>query len=233
MNLLKLLKSVIPEYLKQKLRIALIRRRFPDSTIHSGAEIGFDCVLKEKVVIFRGVQISLSTLIDRYSYVQSGTVIWNAEIGPFCSIARNVTIGLAAHPTSMVSTNPVFYDNNVPLPHTFVREVYFKDAVPRTFIGADVWIGEGVKILAGVSIGNGSIIGAGSIVTKDIPQYSIAVGSPCKPIRKRFPDHIEKKIALSAWWEWSDEYLLENAMLFHKTKNFVEMMKQKKRDKSK
>jgi len=51
-------------------------------------------------------------------------------------------------------------------------------------IGDDVWIGEFVCILPGVTIGNGSIIGAMSVVTKNIPEYSIAVGSPAKVIKQ-------------------------------------------------
>jgi acetyltransferase-like isoleucine patch superfamily enzyme len=49
----------------------------------------------------------------------------------------------------------------------------------------DVWIGAGVVVLDGVTIGHGSVIGAGSVVTDDIPPYSIAVGSPAKPIKDR------------------------------------------------
>ncbi len=53
-------------------------------------------------------------------------------------------------------------------------------------IGEDCWIGAKVTILAGVTIGRGSIIGAGAVVTKDIPEYSIAVGNPAAVVRKRF-----------------------------------------------
>ncbi|WP_175622850.1 LbetaH domain-containing protein [Chryseobacterium schmidteae] len=48
----------------------------------------------------------------------------------------------------------------------------------------NVWIGESVCIMPGVTIGEGTIIGALSVVTKDIPQYCIAVGSPAKVIKK-------------------------------------------------
>lgn len=51
-------------------------------------------------------------------------------------------------------------------------------------IEKNVWIGEFVSILQGVTIGEGSIIGTMSVVTKDIPPYTIAVGSPAKPIKK-------------------------------------------------
>lgn len=46
------------------------------------------------------------------------------------------------------------------------------------------WIGEKVIILPGVCIGTKSIIGAGSVVTKNIPDYCIAVGNPAKAIKK-------------------------------------------------
>ena len=51
-------------------------------------------------------------------------------------------------------------------------------------IEKNVWIGELCCILQGVTIGEGSIIGAMSVVTKDIPPYTIAVGSPAKLIKR-------------------------------------------------
>ena len=51
-------------------------------------------------------------------------------------------------------------------------------------VGNDVWIGGNVVVLAGVTIGDRSVIGAGSVVTCDIPHDSLAVGNPCRVIRK-------------------------------------------------
>jgi acetyltransferase-like isoleucine patch superfamily enzyme len=48
----------------------------------------------------------------------------------------------------------------------------------------EVWIGERVCIMPNVTIGKHSVIGANSVVTKDIPPYSIAVGSPARVIKQ-------------------------------------------------
>jgi acetyltransferase-like isoleucine patch superfamily enzyme len=51
-------------------------------------------------------------------------------------------------------------------------------------IGDDTWLGSNVSVLGKVSIGKHCVVGAGSIVTHDIPDYSVAVGSPAKVIKK-------------------------------------------------
>lgn len=51
-------------------------------------------------------------------------------------------------------------------------------------IGANTWIGAGAIILPGVTIGENTVIGAGSVVTKDIPSGVVAVGNPCRVIKK-------------------------------------------------
>lgn len=48
----------------------------------------------------------------------------------------------------------------------------------------NVWIGMNTVVNPGVTIGSNSIIGAGSVVTKDIPNDVIAVGNPCRILRK-------------------------------------------------
>jgi acetyltransferase-like isoleucine patch superfamily enzyme len=59
----------------------------------------------------------------------------------------------------------------------------------------DVWLGEFVAVLPGVRIGKGSIIGAMSTVTRDIPPYSIAVGSPAHVIKRfNFENQMWEKI---------------------------------------
>ena len=50
-------------------------------------------------------------------------------------------------------------------------------------IGEGSWLGENVSV-CGASIGKHCVIGANSVVTKDIPDYCVAVGSPAKVVKK-------------------------------------------------
>ena len=51
-------------------------------------------------------------------------------------------------------------------------------------IGNNVWIGGHTVVMQGVTIGDNTVIGAGSVVTRDIPAGVVAVGSPCRVLRK-------------------------------------------------
>lgn len=88
------------------------------------------------------------------------------HIGDNVFIGPNVSIYTACHPL-----NPEERNTGV------------EWAEPIT-IGDNVWIGGSVTILPGVTIGDNAVIGAGSVVSKDIPAGSLAVGNPCRVIRK-------------------------------------------------
>lgn len=51
-------------------------------------------------------------------------------------------------------------------------------------IGSDVWIGGGAIVCPGVRIGSRTVVGAGSVVTKDMADGVLAVGNPCREIRR-------------------------------------------------
>jgi len=83
-----------------------------------------------------------------------------------------------------VSPNVMIIDNsrilgNVGLPS---KEQDLK--IGYVHIGADSWIAYGACILPNVTIGKHCIIGALSVVNKDIPPYSLAVGSPAKVVKR-------------------------------------------------
>lgn len=87
-------------------------------------------------------------------------------IGDNCMLAPNVAIYTAGHPVHPIARNSL-YEYGI-----------------SVSIGDHVWIGGNTVILPGVHIGSNTVIGAGSVVTKDIPDWVIAAGNPCKVIRK-------------------------------------------------
>ena len=87
-------------------------------------------------------------------------------IGDNAFIAPNVGIYTAGHPIYPDTRNSAFE--------------YGKEVT----IGDNVWLGGNTVVCPGVHIGDNVVIGAGSVVTKDIPDWSIAAGNPCRVIRK-------------------------------------------------
>lgn len=168
-------------------------------------------VLEDYVRIYSYSSISNSR-IGRYTYVATNTVVSKAKIGSFTSISWNVGIGPSNHPIDeKLSTHPICYSPN----YGFVNELTHNGFKGSVNIGSDVWIGGNAIILRGVTIRHGAIIGAGSIVTKDIPPYAIAVGNPAKVIRYRFPKSIIKELLKIEWWNWPDEVIKQNIVLFN------------------
>lgn len=109
-------------------------------------------------------------------------------------IMDGVNIGNFAHIVAMESI--LIKDNALIADKVFITDnthcfgsvsVPFKDQgirmIDQVTIGEGSWIGEGVSII-GASIGNYCVIGANSVVTHDIPDYSIAVGTPAEVIKK-------------------------------------------------
>ena len=88
------------------------------------------------------------------------------RIGDNCQMAPNVSIYTAGHPI-----------------HPLSRDSGYEYGKAVT-IGDHVWIGGNTVICPGVTIGDHVVIGAGSVVTRDIPDWCIAAGNPCRVIRK-------------------------------------------------
>ena len=87
------------------------------------------------------------------------------KIGDNCFLAPNVAIYTAGHPIHPETRNSGYE--------------YGKEIT----IGDNVWIGGNTVVCPGVHIGNNVVIGAGSVVTRDIPDWSVAVGNPCRVIK--------------------------------------------------
>jgi maltose O-acetyltransferase len=123
--------------------------------------------------IFSTVQIlgNIIVNIDKNTFIGHETLIMGGNskitIGKNCDISSRVNIVSGTHQIDMNKERSAGCGTG--------KDIKIEDGV---------WVGFGVLVLPGVTIGKKSIIGAGSVVTKDIPPYCIAVGNPCKPIKK-------------------------------------------------
>ena len=75
------------------------------------------------------------------------------------------------------------------------HDPYFRPALTckPVIIKEGAWIGAGAAIMKGVTVGKYAIIGSNSVVTKDIPDYAVAVGVPAKVIKYLDPNKFSNK----------------------------------------
>jgi acetyltransferase-like isoleucine patch superfamily enzyme len=130
-------------------------------------KIGYGCQLSHECI-----ELGDDVYIGPGATFMSGISI--IRIGNKVMFGPNVTIMGGDHRTNVIGS--YMYDVKEKMPEND-RDVVIED---------DVWIGANALILKGVTIGRGSIIGAGSIVVKNVPPYSIYVGSPPMKIRSRW-----------------------------------------------
>jgi len=153
-----------------------------------------------------------SSSIGRYSYTGKNTIILHADIGAFCSISWNVTIGGANHDYTRICQHSMLYDGQSGIRPDGIDKCYDRFSDPLT-IGNDVWIAAGAVITRGVTIGDGAVIAANSVVTKDVPPYAIVAGSPAKIIKYRFTPDIIELLTQLRWWLWPVEKIKQHYAL--------------------
>lgn len=172
-------------------------------------------VTRQLIAFAEAAEKPFNTTVGRHTYGVSARTIFLApsanppsvSIGHFCSFAPGVVIlANADHPKNLPSTYPfrtMLFRKGEALPYSNF------DAVSRggVTIGHDVWVGQDALILSGVTVGTGAIIGAGAVVTRDVPPYGIAVGTPAKVVALRFAPATIERLLASEWWNLSDEEL--------------------------
>jgi galactoside O-acetyltransferase len=99
------------------------------------------------------------------------------RIGDGVMIAPSVTLTTTGHPV-----------------HPARRADFGRFSEPIV-IEDKVWIGSNVVVLPGVRIGHGAVVGAGSVVSRDVPPMTVAVGTPCRVIRKITDEDLETRTA--------------------------------------
>ncbi len=152
-----------------------------------------------------------------FTYTGPNTMIRAVEVGKFCSISWNVSLGGKNHHYDRVTNSTEWAFHNLCGSKPEGRFEYGAGHQPCV-IGNDVWIAANVVVLRGVKIGNGAVIGAGAIVTKDVEPYSIVAGVPAKKLKKRFDEDTIVVLQEVAWWDWPVEVIRENLGLIYSEK---------------
>jgi maltose O-acetyltransferase len=136
---------------------------------------GVECALSARIVasariVLREVSIGADTFIGHQVLI-TGNEGARINIGSNVDIAPRVVILSGTHEIDMVSNHSAGVGKG--------GEVQVQDGV---------WIGANSTVLPGVTICHKAVIGAGSVVSRDIPPFCVAVGNPCRPIRRWNPE---------------------------------------------
>lgn len=153
--------------------IVIRGRKYIDfgKSLTTGVGCRFDCFPgkePENVKLIFGKNIQ----INDYVHI---VAMDKVEIGDNVLMASHIFISDNSHGSYKCN----FQDSDPMIPPT--KREYVTAPIR---IGNNVWIGEGVCIMLGVSIGDGCVIGAHSVVSKSIPGYTIAVGTPARVIKE-------------------------------------------------
>jgi phosphonate metabolism protein (transferase hexapeptide repeat family) len=171
--------------------------RVRDSTLGAWTDLGPRTTIVE------------STFGD-YSYTAGDVQIIYSEVGKFCSIASHARLNPGNHPMDRVTQHHLTYRRvHYGLGETDDDTFFDWRRADKVVVGHDVWIGHGALLMPGVTVGTGAVIGAGAVVTRDVEPYTVAVGVPARPLRRRFSQEDAEALLAIAWWDWPREILEE------------------------
>ena len=157
------------------------------------AYISDESVMEEQKVCRRILQ-RLNT-VDRSDFDEIGKIVKEllgksdgAFINPpfYCDYGSHIEVGknfFANYNCTIIDVAKVKIGDNCQMAPNVARNSMYEYGISVT-IGDNVWIGGNTVIMPGVHIGSNTVIGAGSVVTKDIPDWVVAVGNPCRVIKQ-------------------------------------------------
>lgn len=148
--------------------------------IHPTAIVDESTVIKDDAKIWHFSHIMKDVYIGERSILGQNTFIApNVSIGKNCKIQNNVSLydGIICEDDVFIGPSAVF--TNVINPRSFIER---KDEFKKTLLKKGCSIGANSTIICGNTIGRYSLIGAGTVVNRDINDFELVVGNPCRNI---------------------------------------------------
>jgi acetyltransferase-like isoleucine patch superfamily enzyme len=155
---------------------------FPPGTVFNERwiQIGRRVMIGPRVSISAGMLPGQEMVSDPVVSIGDRTVIGQGSyiVGHFSiDIGADVLTGPYVYITDQ---NHTYEDPRVPIGSQWPVEA-------SVHIGCGSWLGTGVIVLPGACIGRNVVVGAGSVVVGELPDYSVAVGSPARVVKRYIP----------------------------------------------
>jgi acetyltransferase-like isoleucine patch superfamily enzyme len=145
------------------------------------------CVLDAKGFSNQGITIGNGVFVGRHSSLNTkdGDLVLEdgVNIGTFCTVFSASTVVVGSN--TLIAGYSYLIGGGHALDETTAAIVDQPRPSKGISIGGDGWIGAGVSILDGVSVGRGVVIGANAVVTRDLPDFAVATGTPASVVRVR------------------------------------------------
>ena len=158
--------------------------------------------MNERVLSLPGVRLHESAYVDAPAEIGEGTVVWHfshiqagARIGRGCSLGQNVNVGpgVVIGDRVKIQNNVSVYAGAVIEDDVFLGpscvltnvsnprcEVSRRGLYEPTVFRRGATVGANATVVCGVTLGRYSFVAAGGVVTRDVPDYGLAVGVPAR-----------------------------------------------------
>ena len=153
-----------------------------EAKVHPTAQIGENTIVEEYTIIEKNAIIGNNCKIHRHIFIDEGVVIGNCV-----KIQDHVMVphGVILHDGVFVGPSVAFTNDKYPRSINPDRTLKTNNdwTVKTTIIEYGASLGANSTIVCGVRIGKWAMVGAGAVVTKDVPDYCLAVGNPAKIVK--------------------------------------------------
>lgn len=186
-------------YIEPEVKIGQDTIIYPNTHLRGKTSVGSGCEIGPNTIIL-DTQIGNGCKILS-SVLEQAVLEDHVDVGPFAHLRKGAHLANGVHMGNFGEVKNSYLGPGVKMGHfsylgdaTIQKNVNIGagtitcnyDGVKKhpTEIGEDVFIGSDTMLVAPLKIGKGAKTGAGSVVTKDVPEYTLAVGVPARPIRK-------------------------------------------------